>query len=86
MEESSGFLLTKKGQLTERLLDLGNPAAAAWLLDKVDSQLVAQGIDVYRQDFNFEPLEFWRQHDAPIGRALPRCGTSRGICISGTSC
>ena len=59
------FLLTKKGQPTERLLDLGNPAAAAWLLDKVDSQLVAQGIDIYRQDFNFEPLEFWRQHDAP---------------------
>ena len=58
------WLLTKKGLDTEKLLDLGNPAAAAWLLDKVSSVLAAQGMDVYRQDFNFEPLEFWRQHDA----------------------
>ncbi len=58
------WLLSKRGEPSERLLDLGNPAAAAWLLGKVDGQLVAQGIDVYRQDFNFEPLAFWREHDA----------------------
>ena len=58
------WLLVKRGEPNERLLDLGNPAAAAWLLDKVDGRLVSEGVDVYRQDFNFEPLAFWREHDA----------------------
>ena len=59
------WLLIKKGLPAERLLDLGNPAAWHWLVDKIDGVLTDQHVDVYRQDFNFEPLEFWRQHDPP---------------------
>ena len=44
-----------------RLLDLGNPAARQWLTDHVDKLLTEQGIDLYRQDFNMDPLEFWRR-------------------------
>ena len=58
------WLLINKDIPTERLLDLGNPDAWKWIVDKIDSQLIAQGIDVYRSDFNFEPLGFWRAHDA----------------------
>ena len=36
--------------------------------DHVDKLLAEQGIDLYRQDFNIEPLGFWRGADAP-GRA-----------------
>jgi alpha-galactosidase len=64
------WLLAKRGESNERLLDLGNPAAAAWLLEKVDGTLTSQGIDVYRQDFNFEPLAFWREHDAADRRGI----------------
>jgi alpha-galactosidase len=47
------------------LLDLGNPEALKWLTEHVDKLIVDNGIDIYRQDFNMDPLDFWRGHDAP---------------------
>jgi alpha-galactosidase len=51
--------------LNGRLLNLGNPAAVKWLTDHVDRIIREQGIDLYRQDFNMDPLDCWRGHDAP---------------------
>ena len=47
------------------LLNLGNPAARQWLTDHIDKFITQQGIDLYRQDFNMEPLALWRNNDAP---------------------
>jgi alpha-galactosidase len=47
------------------LLDLGNPDAWSWLVDHIDRLLSDNGIDVYRQDFNMNPLSYWRGNDAP---------------------
>ncbi len=47
------------------LLDLGNPEAWNWLVNHVDRMIAEQGIGVYRQDFNMEPLPFWQKNDAP---------------------
>jgi len=47
-----------------RLLDLGNPPARQWLENHVDGLIKAQGIDLYRQDYNIGPLDFWRNNDA----------------------
>lgn len=47
------------------LLNLGNPEAWHWLVEHIDGLLVSQGIDLYRQDFNIDPLDFWRRLDAP---------------------
>jgi alpha-galactosidase len=47
------------------LLDLGNHQARQWLTDHVDRLLGDEGIDLYRQDFNMDPLPFWRAADAP---------------------
>jgi alpha-galactosidase len=57
------WLLGHDGQT--KLLDLGNAAARQWLTDHVDKLLTEQGIDLYRQDFNMDPLTNWREHDAP---------------------
>jgi len=46
------------------LLNLGNPETRQWLTDHVDKLLTGQGIDLYRQDFNIDPLNFWRKNDA----------------------
>ena len=46
-----------------RLLDLGNPIAWHWLVNHIDKIITEEGIDVYRQDFNMDPLMFWRTHD-----------------------
>jgi alpha-galactosidase len=47
------------------LFNLGDPQARAWLIEHVDRLIVQEGIDLYRQDFNIDPLPFWRANDAP---------------------
>ena len=46
-----------------KLFDLGNPAARQWLTDHVDRLIREQGIDLYRNDFNINPLSYWRDND-----------------------
>jgi len=47
----------------QKLLNLGHPDARAWLVNHIDRLLTAQGIDLYRQDYNVDPLKFWRGAD-----------------------
>ncbi len=47
------------------LLNLGNPEAWNWLVNHIDKLLTDNGIDLYRQDFNMDPLSRWRENDAP---------------------
>ncbi len=47
------------------LLNMGDPAALRWLIDHIDRFIAEQGIDLYRQDYNIDPLPFWLAHDAP---------------------
>ena len=49
----------------DRLLNLGHPEARAWVTALIDDYLTHRGLDLYRQDFNIDPLAFWRAHDAP---------------------
>jgi alpha-galactosidase len=58
------WLLREEGN-TNRLLNLGNPACRQWLNDHVCQLIQENGIGIYRQDFNFEPLRHWRDNDAP---------------------
>jgi alpha-galactosidase len=48
-----------------RLFNFGNPDALKWMTDHVDKIITEQGIDLYRQDFNMDPLNYWRANDAP---------------------
>jgi alpha-galactosidase len=52
------------------LLNLGNRNARRWITDHVDRMLTGQGIDLYRQDFNMDPLKFWRSNDSPDRQGL----------------
>lgn len=49
----------------QKLLNFGNPQARQWMTDHVDKLINEQGIDLYRQDFNTEPLLYWRGNDTP---------------------
>jgi len=46
------------------LLNFGNPDVLKWITDRVDKVLTEEGIDLYRQDFNMDPLGYWRGADA----------------------
>ncbi|MGA2659942.1 MAG: alpha-galactosidase [Verrucomicrobiota bacterium] len=45
------------------LLNEGNAGARQWLTDHIDKLMIAQGIDLYREDSG-GPLGFWRANDA----------------------
>lgn len=51
------------GEANGGLLNLGNPNAWNWLVNHIDKLLIDNGIDLYRQDFNMDPLNFWRSND-----------------------
>ena len=46
------------------LFNLGNPKACRWLADYIAGMLDKEGIDLYRQDFNFDPLPYWQANDS----------------------
>ncbi len=47
------------------LFRLDDPAARAFLADLLGKCIAEFGIDVYRNDFNIDPLEYWRRNDPP---------------------
>jgi alpha-galactosidase len=48
-----------------RLFNLGNLEARQWLIDYISEFLKKEGIDYYRQDFNFDPMPYWIASDKP---------------------
>jgi len=61
-EHHPEWLLGRDGE--QKLLNLGHPEAWNWLTNHIDRLLTEQGIDLYRQDFNMDPLSYWRGNDA----------------------
>lgn len=47
------------------LFNLGNNEARLWLTDYISDFLKKEGIDYYRQDFNFDPMPYWKANDQP---------------------
>ena len=52
------------------LFNLGKPEARQWLSDWLSKCLTDGGIDLYRNDFNIDPLPFWQAADAPDRQGL----------------
>ncbi len=47
------------------LFKLSDPDARRWLTDLLSARIAEFGMDWYRNDFNLDPLPFWRANDAP---------------------
>ncbi len=61
-DEHPDWLLGREGS-PNRLLNLGNPECRRWLTEHVCRLIRENGIRIYRQDYNFEPLEHWRSNE-----------------------
>jgi alpha-galactosidase len=57
-ESKSGVVKQKE------LLNLGNPEAWKWVTEHFNQCVKDWNLDVYREDFNIDPLPFWRANDA----------------------
>lgn len=53
----------EKSQYLFYILNIGNSDVREWLTNKITHFIQEIGIDVYRQDFNIDPLQFWLEHD-----------------------
>ena len=45
------------------LLNLGDKDCCDWLIQRIDKAIKEYGVDIYRQDFNFGPLRYWRENE-----------------------
>ena len=46
------------------LLNFANPDAVAWMKAEVFRNIEESGVQIYRQDFNVNPLRIWKDNDA----------------------
>lgn len=61
------------------LFNLGNDEARKWLTDHISDMIRTQGISVYRQDFNIDPLPFWRANDTPDRQGITEIRHVEGL-------
>jgi alpha-galactosidase len=64
--------------LGRTLLNMGIPEARKWVVERVDSIIKENEIDYYRQDFNIDPLSYWRKNDS-----LDRQGVTENFYVQG---
>jgi len=64
-QEHPEYLLRSSQNPDNLLYNLGMPEARAYLTDTISGVIAGAGVDVYRQDFNFDPLPYWQAADAP---------------------
>lgn len=63
--EKPEFLLKSERDPSNLLLNLGIPEARQYITDLVSGLIRENGVDIYRQDFNFDPLPYWQAADPP---------------------
>ena len=68
-KEHADFLL-KNGDDGNLLLDLGNDKAWQWCFDMISRTIKELDVKCYRQDFNFDPLPYWRKADEENRRGI----------------
>ena len=77
--EHPDWFLGERKPLGNLLFDLGNPEARRWLTDFVSDFMTEQGVHLYRQDFNFDPLPYWRAADAPDRQGMTEIRHIEGL-------
>lgn len=63
--EHPEFVLRREGDDKFTLLNLGRDDARSAILDTISRIITESGVTIYRQDFNFDPLPYWQEADAP---------------------
>jgi alpha-galactosidase len=61
------------------LFNLADPKARAWMTDLLLRQIDEFGVRVYRNDFNMDPLPYWRAADAPDRQGITEIRYVEGL-------
>lgn len=76
--EHPEWLIKIKGR-DDYLFDLGNSEARIWLTNKISDLIQKEGIDYYRQDFNFDPMPYWEASNKPDRIGIPEIRHIEGL-------
>ncbi|HWQ93522.1 MAG TPA: alpha-galactosidase [Clostridia bacterium] len=61
------------------LFNLGNPEALKFLVEFISSRITEFGLGCYRQDFNMDPLPYWRAVDSPDRQGMAEIKYIEGL-------
>ena len=61
------------------LFHLGDPQAREWMTNLISKCIADWGIDIYRCDFNIDPLRFWQAADAPDRQGISEIRYIEGL-------
>ena len=61
------------------LFKLNDPAARQWLAALLETRIEEYGVDVYRNDFNIDPLSYWRANDPPDRQGMTEIRYVEGL-------
>jgi alpha-galactosidase len=61
------------------LFDLGKKEAREWLTDYISDMITREGIDYYRQDFNFDPAPYWQKKDEELRQGISEIRHIEGL-------
>ena len=61
------------------LFKLNDPKARQFLTDLLAKRIEEYGLDVYRNDFNIDPLSFWRKNDTPDRQGMTEIRYVEGL-------
>jgi len=64
------FEAKRAGKTASGLVNLGDPDCLKYITDMVNGIIKEQGVDVYRQDFNFFPAPYWEAYDDHMASQL----------------
>ncbi|MGA2035549.1 MAG: alpha-galactosidase [Thermoguttaceae bacterium] len=78
-EQPAFILPARKASGAGGLFNLGDPQARRWLTDLLVKQIADFNIHTYRNDFNMDPLPFWRQNDPPDRQGITEIRYVEGL-------
>ncbi len=61
------------------IFNLGIREARQWMTDLISTLIEENGVDLYRQDFNIRPLDYWRSLDAPDRQGMTEIRHIEGL-------
>ena len=61
------------------LLNFGHPEALQWLTNHISMMIEKEGISIYREDFNMNPLNYWRAADEVDRQGISEIRFTEGL-------
>ena len=81
VQEHPEYFIQRKNNPNPRrfLVNFANPDAVAWMKGEVIRNIEESGVQVYRQDFNVNPVFHWRENDAEDRQGVTEIQTINGL-------